>query len=68
MCPEVKTIAVLPEALRVRESRMVMPPPTMSYPDPAGRSQIPSQAAIPRRENDRLAPSTASSALSRSAS
>ena len=69
MCPEVKRTTRFPDASRVRPSRTVMPPPTMSGPSAAaGRSQMPSHSAIGARENFRPAPGIASSAASRAAS
>ena len=66
--PDVKTTASLPEESLVRASRIVMPPPTMSYSEVADRSQMSSQGAIPFREKETSNPSIASKAVNRSAS
>ena len=67
-CPEVNAMTTAPEASRVRSSRIVIPPPTMSNSPAAGRSQMSGQTPIPRRENARSAPSRASRAVTRAAS
>ena len=67
MCGRVNRTTVSPSLLRVRLSRIVMPPPTTSY-SLAERSQMSGQVVIGWRENDSPAPSKASSAESRAAS
>ena len=58
MCPAVKVVALLSAASPVRTSSIVMPPTTMSYCGPAGRSemlQAPTHRG--RRQKDKFTPS-----------
>ena len=68
MGPDVNAMARWPEASSVRDSRIVMPPPTISNSGVAGSSQIPGQSATGCRTKVRRCSSMASRAVSKSAS